>query len=88
MFLNTKSFGQYYVRWFFALSRACEPLTVFCKAGHKTTMREEELSFLDSHEAVEPIRFARRIMAESGCSQLDPPSLSRVDPLITIKGLP
>ena len=47
-------------------------------------MGEEELSALDTHEAVDSIGFACRVVAEAGRGQLGPQTIRRANPLITI----
>ena len=80
---DVRSFGQYDVRWFFISGRACEFFAVLYEAGHKAAVWQKELSVLDTYEAAEPIRFACRIVAESGRIRLNPPTLSRANPLVS-----
>src|SRR5579872_6777372 len=66
-------------------SRTVELLTRFRQAGAEASMRQEELAALDSHEAVQPIRAARRIMAETGDGQFLPLAVGGANPLVAVQ---
>ena len=83
--MDVRLFRQYDIRGFFARSWPREFLAVLCEAGYKTAVGKEELSTLDSHEAVKSIGFSCRVVAEAGCGQLDPLTFRRADPLIAVK---
>jgi len=82
---DIRSFRQNDVRWFFAYRRPRELPAVLCEAGYKTPVGEEELSVLDAHETVESIRLSCLVVTKAGRGQLDPLTLSRANPLISIK---
>ncbi len=49
-------------------------------------MRKNELSLFDRHESVEPILFARGIVAETSGGEFNPATGVSADPLVAIAG--
>src|SRR5665213_3671043 len=67
--------------------RTGEQLAILREAGNETAGRKEKLAVLDTHEAVQTIRVARRVMAERGRELLMPLAVGGAKPLIAVKRL-